>query len=167
MHKLWPLLSGMRSGPTSRVGSSAAHPVAPWPYLSWSLVSWKCCRAKITAGLELTGKARRLLRYMSFSQYSDTCQGAQGRGTLHLTPYAPLLIRSCASRSHQSHCDYPGSAPPPPRGSFSHCTNALSSSYVLNLQLPSLPSLPFISTPYCSFYSSSVPIFNDTSLHYR
>lgn len=58
-----------------QAGSQAVNSGARWPHLSWSFVSWKCWRAKITAGLEFTGRARRLLRYMSFSQYSDTCWG--------------------------------------------------------------------------------------------
>lgn len=65
----------VQPGPLLQADSQAMSPGARCPHLNWSLVSWKCCRAKITAGLELTGRARRLLRYMSFSQYSDTCQG--------------------------------------------------------------------------------------------
>lgn len=91
----------------------AANPGAQWPHLSWSLVSWKRCWAKTTAGLELTGRARRLLRYMSFSQYSDTCQGKR-EGPLSssaLTPQQEHL-------AHGEHWLHTGN----PKGQLGHYT---------------------------------------------
>lgn len=41
-------------------------------YLKESMGALKCCRGKTITGLELTGRASLLFRYMSFIQYSYT-----------------------------------------------------------------------------------------------